>query len=113
MVGLFNFIPYLGPLTSMCVLAVVGLVTFDDLSWALLPPAVYFCIDTTEGMLVTPLVLGRRLALNPVMIFLSVLFWGWLWGIPGALLAVPMLATFKICCDGIKPLAAFGEFLEP
>ncbi len=113
MVGLFNFVPYVGPLTSMCVLGVVGLVTFDDLSWALLPPAVYFCIDTTESMLVTPFILGRRLALNPIMIFLAVFFWGWLWGVPGALLAVPMLATLKICCDGIKPLSAFGEFLEP
>jgi predicted PurR-regulated permease PerM len=111
MVALFNFVPYLGPLTSEIILGLVGLATFDALRWALLPPLLYFGIDMIASMVVTPLVLGRRLALNPAVIFLAVTLWGWLWGIPGALLAVPMLATFKIFCDEIESLTVVGEFL--
>ena len=113
MVGLFNFVPYVGPLTSLVVLTLVGVMTFDSLAWGLVPPGIYFCIDTVESNLITPALLGRRLSLNPVVIFVGVTFWAWLWGIGGALLAVPMLATFKILCDEIEPLAPIGEFLGP
>jgi len=113
MIGTFNFVPYVGPLASMVVLTLVGVVTFDSIGRALVAPAIFFCIDAIEGNFITPALLGRRLALNPVVIFLAVTFWGWLWGIAGALLAVPMLATLKIFCDEIKPLAAVGEFLGP
>jgi len=113
MIGTFNFVPYVGPFASMVVLTLVGVVTFDSIGRALVAPAIYFFIDAIEGNFITPALLGRRLALNPVVIFLAVTFWGWLWGIGGALLAVPMLATLKIFCDEIKPLAAVGEFLGP
>jgi len=111
MVAIFNFVPYVGPLTSQIVLALVGIMTFDSLGKALIPPAIYFAIDAIESNVVTPMVLGNRLALNPVVIFIAVIFWGWLWGIVGALLAVPMLAALKIFCDAIEPLAPIGEFL--
>jgi predicted PurR-regulated permease PerM len=111
MVALFSFVPYLGPMTSMVVLMLVGMMTFDHLGWALLPPGLYFCIDVVNANLVIPAVLGRRLELNPVVVFLGVTFWGWLWGIAGAILAVPMVAIFKIFCDEIAPLAPIGEFL--
>jgi predicted PurR-regulated permease PerM len=113
MVGLFNFVPYVGPFTSLLILALVGVMTFDNLGWALLPPGIYFCIDAIESNFITPAFLGHRLSLNPVVVFIGVTFWAWLWGIGGALLAVPMLATFKIFCDQIEPLAALGEFLGP
>ena len=74
-------------------------------------PMVYFGLDTIQANLVVPFVLGRRLALNPLVIFIWLTFWGWMWGIIGALLAVPMLAVFKIICDQIEPLSAVGEFL--
>jgi predicted PurR-regulated permease PerM len=64
-----------------------------------------------EGFLITPTVVGRRLTLNPVAIFIWLTFWGWLWGVPGMLLAVPLLATLKIVCDHIQPLNPVGEFL--
>lgn len=111
MVGLFNFVPYLGNIASFGVLTIVGLLTFDDLWRGLLVPGVIFVLDAAEGYLITPLILGRSLSLNPVVIVLSVLFWGWMWGVPGALLAVPILVVVKTVCDRIEPLRDFGDFL--
>ena len=109
--AVLNYIPYLGPLVMVGVLAFVSLLTFEEPGRALVGPAVYLGINLVEGYLVMPALLGRRLLLNPVVVFTGVIFWGWLWGIPGALLAVPILATFKIFCDHIRPLASIGEFL--
>ncbi|HUP19925.1 MAG TPA: AI-2E family transporter [Gemmatimonadota bacterium] len=109
--GLLNYVPYLGAMITVGVLTVVSVLTFEGLGRALLAPGIYVVINGLEGYLVTPTMLGRRLTLNPVVIFVGLIFWGWLWGIPGALLAVPILATFKIVCDHIEPLAPIGEFL--
>lgn len=109
--GLLNFIPYLGPLVTLTIITLVSVLHFDELSQALLPPLAYFAINFVEGGLVTPALHSRRLTMNPVMVFMGLIFWTWLWGIPGALLAVPILATFKIFCDHIPPLAPIGEFL--
>jgi len=111
MAGLLVFLPYLGPLTGIAVVTLVALLTFDSLARALLAPAIYFALETIQGQIVTPMVLGLRLALNPVAIFVWLIFWGWMWGIAGVLLAVPMLTVFKILCDHIRPLAPVGEFL--
>jgi predicted PurR-regulated permease PerM len=111
MVGCFNFIPYLGDIASTIVLTLVASLTFDQLGRILLVPAVFFALTLLEGMIVTPLVVGNRLSLNPVAIFIWLLLWGWLWGIPGTLLAVPLLAVIKIICDNIVLLAPMGEFL--
>lgn len=109
--GLLNYVPYLGALVTLVVIAVVSILTFEDLGRAMVAPLVYFAINFTEGSFVTPTIVGRRLTLNPVVVFAGLVFWGWLWGIPGALLAVPLLATFKIFCDHLEPLAPIGEFL--
>lgn len=111
MATLLNFIPYLGAMVGTAVVALVSLVTFDELGTALAPPLVYLAVTAFEGYVVTPTILGRRLTLNPVVVFVALIFWGWMWGIAGALLAVPMLATFKIFCDQIEPLTPLGEFL--
>ncbi len=111
MVGLFNFVPYLGDIASFSVLTIIGLLSFDELWRSFLVPGVFYLLSATEGYLVTPLILGRRLSLNPVVIVLSVLFWGWMWGILGAFLAVPILVVLKTFCDRVEPLQAFGEFL--
>jgi predicted PurR-regulated permease PerM len=65
-----------------------------------------------EGEALTPMLLARRFTLNPVLVIISLIFWFWMWGVVGAVLAVPMLAMAKIICDGIKPLAPIGHFLE-
>ena len=111
MVALLNFIPYVGDIVSIIVLAIVALLTFDNIGHAMLVPFVYYVITALEGQLITPMILGRRFTLNPVVIFISLMFWGWIWGIPGALLAVPFLVSFKILCDHVEPLSKFGEFL--
>jgi len=111
MAGLLVFLPYLGPLTGIAVVTLVAFLTFDSLARALLAPAIYFALETIQGQIVTPMILGLRLALNPVAIFVWLIFWGWMWGIAGVLLAVPMLTVFKILCDHIRPLAPVGEFL--
>jgi predicted PurR-regulated permease PerM len=111
MVALLEFIPYLGALTAVVVLALAGLTTFDNVGHALLPPAAFLVINLVQANLVSPLLLGHRLTLNPVAIFVGLTFFFWIWGVPGAFLAVPVLATFKIFCDNIASLAAVGEFL--
>lgn len=108
--GLLNFIPYIGGLLAVVVLGLAGMATFDNTTHALMPAIAYFALTNLESF-VTPYILGSRLALNPVVVFLSVLFWGWLWGIPGALLAVPIMATVKIFCDHVQGMGAMGEFL--
>lgn len=111
MAAITNFVPYLGPVVTLGMIGLVSLLTFEDLGRALVAPALYMGLNALEGYVVTPTLLGRRLLLNPVVIFLGIIFWGWLWGIPGALLAVPILASFKIFCDHIEPLSPIGEFL--
>lgn len=109
--GLLNFMPYLGPTIMVGILALVGVTSFDTWPEMLAAPAIFLLITGLEGNIVTPSVLGRRLALNPFVIFAAILVWGFLWGIPGVLIAVPLLAAFKILCDNIEPLWAIGQFL--
>jgi len=111
MATLFNFVPYLGAIVGGAVVGTVAFVTFGEIQWAVLAAGVYLAITMIEGGLVTPMLLARRLTLNPVVLLIGVIFWGWLWGIPGALIAVPLMVTFKILCDHIKPLAPIGEFM--
>jgi predicted PurR-regulated permease PerM len=106
-----NYIPYLGALVMIAVLTMVGFLTFNDLSHALMAPGAFVILNILESYLLTPMILGRRLTLNPVVIFLGLTFWGWLWGIAGAVLAVPIMVVFKIFCDHSEPLAPIGEFL--
>jgi predicted PurR-regulated permease PerM len=111
MAAFLNFIPFVGHLVGFSVIGLVALMTFGDLEAALIPPAVYACLAFLEGQFITPAIVARRLTLNPVAVFVALIFWGWLWMIPGMLLAVPMLAVFKIFCDHIRPLKPIGEFL--
>jgi predicted PurR-regulated permease PerM len=111
MAGLFNFIPYLGAMLTMLILTLVALITFDSPLYAMLVPAVFFALNLMEAYIATPIIVGRRLLLNPVMIFVGLMFWFWLWGIAGGLLAVPILAAFKIVCDHVPSLQPLGAFL--
>lgn len=112
MVAVFNYVPYLGAGTSLAVLTAVAFLTFDEIGQVLLVPVVFFALTGLEGQILSPILTGKSLSLNPVVIFLSLLFWGWLWGIIGALMAVPILMVFSICCDHIESLAPIGEFLS-
>ncbi|HSU85646.1 MAG TPA: AI-2E family transporter [Chthoniobacterales bacterium] len=112
MVALLNFVPYLGALTGIVCMTLGAALSFDSLSYALLFPACYFALATLEGNFVTPFVMGRSLTLNPVLVLLSLTFWGWMWGIVGVILAVPILAAFKIFCSHIEPMEPLAEFLS-
>jgi predicted PurR-regulated permease PerM len=109
---LLNYIPILGPFFGICIFVLVGMLSFESLWWALLPPVLYFGIHLVEGETLTPMLLARRFTLNPVLIILSLVFWFWMWGVIGAILAVPMLAILKIISDRLRPLKALGHFLE-
>jgi len=106
-----NYIPYLGTFLMIAVLGMVGFLTFNDTAHALLAPGAFVALHLVESYLVTPLAVGHRMTLNPVVIFLGLTLWGWLWGIPGALLSVPILVVFKIICDHSAPLRQVGELL--
>lgn len=111
LVTLLEFIPYLGAITLVAILTLGALASFNDVGHALLIPASFLAINLIQANLVSPMLLGHRLALNPVALLVSLAFWLWIWGVPGGLLAVPLLATLKIFCDHIERLAPLGEFL--
>ncbi|MEO8440304.1 MAG: AI-2E family transporter [Spartobacteria bacterium] len=112
MVALLNFIPYLGALTGIICMTLGALLSFDSFGFAMLFPASYFIIATLEGNFITPMVMGHSLTLNPVLVLLSLTFWGWMWGITGIILAVPILAAFKIFCSHIEPMEPLAEFIS-
>lgn len=107
-----NFIPYVGAIIGTGATLVAALITYSSIGPALLPPAAYLLFHTVESAFITPLVVGRRLELNVVAIFISLAFWSWMWGIVGALIAVPILVVIKVFCDHFESLAKFGEFLS-
>ena len=111
LIAALEFVPYLGALTGVVVLGLAALTTFDNAAHALLVPGSFLAINLIQANLVTPMLLGHRLTLNPVAIFVGLTFFFWIWGVAGAFLAVPLLATLKIFCDHIVSLAALGEFL--
>ena len=111
MAGVFNFVPFLGAVVGIATVGLVAVLTFDHFWAIILPPLCYLFLTSFEAQFVTPALLARRLTLNPVAVFLALIVWTWLWGVAGALLAVPLLATFKICCDHIEPLHPIGTML--
>ena len=111
LVACLEFVPYLGAITAVAVFTLAGVSAFPDMGHALLIPGSFLAINLIQANFVTPLLLGHRLTLNPVAIFIGLAFFFWIWGVPGAFVAVPLLATFKIFCDNITALAAIGEFL--
>ena len=108
--ALLNYLPFLGAIAGSFVLGMVSFGTQDTLSAALIPPLIYYGCSAFEGNFITPYIVGRRLQLNIVAVFLTVIFWGWLWGLAGALIAVPILVFLNVLCehvDGLKPLGRF------
>lgn len=109
---LLNYIPYFGPFVGIVLVGVVGVLTFPMLGKGLLPGLWYLTLHLAETNLVSPFTLGRRLRLNPVMIFISLMFWTWLWGIPGAWLSMPILVATKVVCDRIPSLSNVAELIS-
>ena len=110
-VAVLNFVPYFGPVAGIILLGTVGVLTFDTLWKGILPPAWYLLLHLLEANFITPVLLGRRFTLNPVVIFVFLIFWTWLWGVPGALLSVPILVSIKVVCDRVPSLSSVSELL--
>lgn len=110
--ALLNFLPYVGALCTILLVAAISVITFNSLSYALVAPAFVLFCNIIEGQFVTPLVVGRRLEINAVAIFIAVAFWSWLWGFVGALIAVPILVVIKVFCDHFDSLRHVGNFLS-
>jgi predicted PurR-regulated permease PerM len=111
LIAVLNFVPYFGPVAGIFLLAMVGLLTFDTLWKGLLPPAWYLLFHLLEANFITPVLLGRRFTLNPAVIFVSLIFWTWLWGVPGALLSVPILVSIKVLCERVPSMSSVSELL--
>ena len=109
--GVLNFIPYFGALIATVGLGIVAFVQFGSIAAGLQAAAVAFCIRVLEGGLLTPMLMGRAAGINGVALFVSLLFWGWLWGIIGTLVAVPIMMIVKTICERIDGLQAVGELL--
>ena len=109
---LLNYIPYVGALTGIAMVGIVALISLDPIGHALIPPLLYLVGAILEGQFITPIFLGRRLELNSVAILIFVAMWGWVWGIVGAIIAVPFLVLIKVFCDHFEGLAGIGEFLS-
>jgi len=107
-----NFLPFIGAIIGAVTVGLVAMTSMDSIGAALLIPAAYYGSSVIEGSLITPYIIGHRLSLNIVAVFLSVTIWSWLWGMPGALMAVPILIVVKVICDHVQGWAAFGHFLE-
>ena len=112
MAALMNFIPYIGAICSAVIISLVSFVTFDTLPNIFLAPVTFLIITSLEGQIITPQILGNRFSMNPLLVFLCIIFWGWLWGIVGALLAFPLLVSTKVICQSIDVLRPLADFLD-
>lgn len=108
---LLNYIPILGPFAGIIAVFLAGMLKFDTVWQSALLSGAYLGIHLLEGEVVTPMLVARRFTLNPVVVVISLIFWYWMWGVLGAIIAVPLLATIKIICDNVRPLMALGHFL--
>ncbi|HEX5314927.1 MAG TPA: AI-2E family transporter, partial [Gammaproteobacteria bacterium] len=111
MIAIFNYVPYVGAATAIVVLTLIALLNFDGLGHVIVVPAAILAVAILEGQFLTPRIVGRRLVLSPVAVFLALVVCGWIWGIAGAIMAVPFLASFKIMCEEIEPLRPIAQFL--
>ena len=107
-----NFVPILGAMVGLVVFLMASVLALGVTWWALLPVGLYLTIHIIEGEFATPMLLARRFTINPVALILALIFWYWMWGVTGAILAVPLLAIAKIICDELRPLRAIGHLLE-
>lgn len=112
MAALLNFLPYIGALFTTVIVTAIAVISFDSIGYAMLVPAFVLSCNILEGQIITPVVVGRRLELNAVAIFIAVAFWSWLWGFIGALIAVPLLVVIKVFCDHFERLQPVGNFLS-
>ena len=111
--GLLNFVPYLGPLTSVSVIALAALASFEAIGDALMPPAAFVVLTLVEGQILAPILIGARFTIRPLVVVLATLVGGWAWGIGGTLIAVPVLMAVRIACDHVDAMRPLSWVLGP
>ena len=111
LVGLFNYFPYVGAIVNTLLLLLAAAAVYTSIGEAVLPPAIYALVALVEGHLVTPVIVGRRTQLNAVTVVFGLVFWAWVWGIPGMALAIPLLLVIKGFAMHIERLEAVGAFM--
>lgn len=111
--AILNFLPYIGSATTLLLLSLVAFVTFDTATHVAAVAGAYLCLATIEGQLVQPLLVGRRLELNPIIVFLALWFGGWFWGIAGIVIAVPSLVVLKVVAEHSRESRPWQEVLSP
>ncbi len=109
--AVLNFVPYLGPTALNVLLLVAGLVHYDSLAMAFAPVGAYIALNFIESYFITPSAIGSRMLISPLAIILSIVFFTWLWGPAGSIIAIPLLIVFKTLCDSVEPLRGFGVLL--
>jgi predicted PurR-regulated permease PerM len=109
--GLLNFAPYLGAAVAFLIITAISFATFTSLAYASIAPLVFMLITAIEGNFITPAIHGKRFAMNPLAIYMSLFFWGWLWGIAGVIVAIPLIAALKIACDHVDSMRPIGRLL--
>jgi predicted PurR-regulated permease PerM len=112
MATVLNYVPYLGAAIGIVTVALASVVTFPSLSDALLPPLTYLGLATIEGNVLSPLILGRAFEISPLVVFVWLVFWGWLWSVPGAIVAVPLLMLLKITCEQSPTLRPIADLMR-
>ncbi len=112
MAALLNFAPYVGPLIGIVAMLLVGFISFEEPFQSMLPAVAYLVLHTIEGQIVTPIILGRRMALSPLVLILALMLFGWLWGIIGLLLAVPLLVCVKLVLARVEGMEGWARLLE-
>jgi len=112
MVALLNYAPYVGPAIGILLMLVVGFVTWNEIGPSLTPAAMYLALNIVEGQFLTPIILGRRMALSPLVLILALMLFGWLWGIIGLLLAVPLLVCVKLVLAKLEGMEGWTRLLE-
>jgi predicted PurR-regulated permease PerM len=110
--AVLTYVPYVGPAVGIALVTLASFVAFPTAGHAVLPPLVYFALSMLEGNFVTPMVLGRAFAVRPLVVFVWLALWAWLWSVPGAILAVPLLMLFKFVCDETPKLAAVAYLIR-
>ncbi|TWU22316.1 pheromone autoinducer 2 transporter [Novipirellula galeiformis] len=107
----FNFIPMIGAVAGACIIFVTALVNFEATYYAFVVTGTFLTLTSIEGQFLTPAILGRSMSMSPVLVFLSIVIWGWMWGLMGVFLSIPILIAMRMACEGFEGLTPLATIL--
>lgn len=110
--AVFNYVPFFGAIAGTITMGFAALIAFDSVTYALLIPIAFVLLTTVEGNFLTPMILGHSIALNPIVVFASLMFWGWMWGLGGIILAVPLLTITKLVTEAFETTTPVARLIS-